>query len=403
MNNSHKGFLIFFLITELFLVINDPYAFLWILPLPELTVSASLYLIFLIIAIVASKRSKKKLPGQVVALFLITGFVWSVFSIIHSDSSYFTRIFLLFVTYLFLMYLYQSKSFYTFWIYNNRFILIQTFLSLVGFVLVGVGILQPITSVLIGDKYVNYFGFCFSKTYIGNLIRPSGFFDEPGALAAWAMFAIVFNYAFIKDKIINRLLPYFTIVTLSLAYFAQIFIYLILKNIRHVYRLAPIALVVIVAIMFINDTKGTDFDIYEKTIGRLEYDTETGISGNSRQYSLENSRKLFLSSPLVGIGSANFGKQFTGDRDSGVSDNPYEILAKDGIIGYIISYLPLIMILFINRRKEVLVCLIVLVVGYQQRPLHINFMHDMYIWSFLLFAILDAKRNKLEHKNILKI
>lgn len=393
-NNSHKEFLVFFLITELFLVINDPYAFWWVLPLPELYVSAPLFLVFLIIAIFANKRSEKKLPSQVISLFLITGISWFAFSIIHSDGSYFTRIFLLLITYLFLLYLYQSKSFYSFWIYNNRFILIQTCLSLVCFVLVAVGFLQPLTTFLIGDKYVNFFGFCFSKTYIGNLIRPSGFFDEPGALAAWAIFAIVFNYAFIKDKLISKLLPFFSIATLSLAYFVQISLYLLLKDIRHVYRLVPIAIIVIVGISGIYDTKGTDFDLYEKTIGRLEYDAESGITGNSRQISLENSKRLFMSSPLVGIGSSNFGKQSSGNRDNVVSDNPYEILSKDGIIGYIISYLPLIMILFINRRKEVMVCLIVLIAGYQQRPLHINFMHDMYIWSFLLFAILDARRNK---------
>lgn len=285
--------------------------------------------------------------------------------------------------------------FFDFWKYNNRFIFIQTILSTICFILIGAGILKPLITILIGDKFVYFWGGCFSKSYIGNLIRPSGFLDEPGALASWAIFAIIFNYAFIKDKVIDKLLPYFTVSTLSVAYFIQLSLFLVLKNSRKIYRVIPIIAIVFFAVLGVNLTKGTDFDLYEKTIARLEYDEETGIAGNSRQASMENAKAIFLEKPVFGIGSANLGNENVGDRSSRVSDNPYEILAKDGIVGYVISYLPLIMVLFINKRREIFVCLIVLFVGYQQRPLHVNFMHDMYIWSFLLFTYMDAKQQKL--------
>lgn len=394
MKQYDKPILLFFLITELFLVINDPYAFWWIISLPDLLISAILYLFFLFWIIFSIKGAKRNLPSQISIPIIITSAVWFFYYLFYDDSSYLTRVFLLIITYFFLSYLYKTNTFITFWKYNNRFILIQTILSTVVMILVGIGALTPIMSVLIGDKFVYFWGGCFSKTYIGNLIRPSGFLDEPGALAAWAMYAIVFNYAFVKDKILGRYLPFFTICTLSVAYYIQMGLFLVLKNVKKTHHLVPIALLVWLAITGINMTKGTDFDLYEKTIERFEIDKETGIAGNSRQSAMDNARKIFEHSPLVGIGSSNFGLVNNGDRQDRVADNPYEILAKDGIIGYIISYLPLIMVLFINRRKEVLICLIILFAGYQQRPLHINFMHDMYIWSFLLFAIMDVKQRK---------
>ena len=371
---------------------NDPYALHWMIPVPSLIVQSIIYFGILVILFLMTNKPQTKFPQSITFSFVITVLVWVFFAIIHSDTSYLTRVVLILLTYFLLQILFSNGLFDVFWKYNNRFILIQSFLSFVCFIIVAVGLLSPILIVGYGDNLYNsiyFFGGCFSKTYIGNLIRPSGYLDEPGALAFWAVYGLMLNYAFIKDKRLDKTLPYFTISTLSIAYFIQMSIFLIMKYFKRIYTLVPIAIFVFIAISYIESTKGSEFDLYAKTIARFEYDEDYGIAGNNRQVLMEKSQKLFLSSPLVGVGGQNFGKE--GD----IGDNPYEILAKDGIIGLIVSYLPLLIIVFTNRRKEVIIALLVVLVGYLQRPLHINFMHYFYLWSFALFAAMDARAKKL--------
>lgn len=398
---KHKIFILFFLITELFLVINEPYAIRWIIQFPDLLVTALIYMAFLLFMLLGLGKGRS-LPTSITVGFLITMSVWFLYYVYYADTSYITRIALLAITYLFLTCLYRKEEdFYLFWKYNNRFILIQTILATLCFILVGVGLLKPLVTVSSPDNpfsEIRFYGGSFSKSLYGNVIRATGFLDEPGALAAWAVFGILFNYAFIKDNLLRKYLPYFTLSTLSVAYIVQMGGFLLLKNIKKIQNIVSVAILVLVLIWGVTLTKGSDFDIYERTIGRFMLDEDTGIVGNSRQDHMENALQIYQKSPFLGVGAANLTEY--GEL---VTDNPYEILAKDGILGYIISYLPLIMILFINRRKEVLICLIIIFAGYQQRPLHINFMHDMYIWSFLLFAIMDAKRNKLGNRNTYKI
>lgn len=389
-----------FIVTELYLLANMPYMFTAIMPLPSIYVSSALYVLIVTLFLLSGKHAES-LPGKFNMTFFITILAWGMFGVIHDDSSYYTRILFLLITYTLITALYNRALFFKFWQYNNYFILIQAVLSVIGFLMVGLGLLHPLVSTYYNNIVpVNYFGLCFSKTLMGNLIRPSGFFDEPGALAGWAIYSLMFNYAFIKDKYVSKYLPYLTTVTLSIAYFIQIAIFLLLSSIKRIYRLIPVALLVIIGIYYINKTQGSDFDVYEKTFARLEYSSETVIEGNSRQIRMDNAKAIFKQSPIVGVGG-----RVIGEMDLETSDNPYEILAKDGIIGYIISYLPLIGILFCNRRKEVLLGVLVIAVGYLQRPLHINFIHDLYIWSFLLFALIDSKSksSKLSKPNYYSI
>ena len=125
-----QKFTLFFIITVLFLVINEPYAFRWILPLPELVISASIYLIFLLLMMFSVKRIRA-LPPIINIAYVITILAWLLYYVYYSDTSYITRIVLLVITYIFLVCINNDKDFYKFWKYNNRFILIQAFLATV--------------------------------------------------------------------------------------------------------------------------------------------------------------------------------------------------------------------------------------------------------------------------------
>lgn len=385
---TNKQFWLLFVIAQLFLLMNEPYALRWFFTFPPLSISGIAFLCILFIFQNAFRGNCSSLPSKFNSAVVITVVSWGLYGLFFQDSSYITRIILLLITYCFLLLLYRNNIFEKFWIYNNRFILLQTFFAFVGFILLAVGLLEPIITVLPQDSVhvYRFYGILCSKVAGIGFVRPAGYFDEAGALAAWTVYGLVFNFVFLRDKIYNRFAPWFATVTLSIAYYIQMALFLALKNLKTIYRLIPVVIIVLIAIPYINQTEGSDFDIYARTIGRFEFDSEKGISGNNRQNQMDAAYTQFESSPFFGIGSQNFGTQ-----DGIGSDNPFEILAKDGIIGYIITYIPLLLILASNRRKEILVALLVLFVGYQQRPFHFNFLQDLYLWSFLLFALKDKQ------------
>lgn len=402
MSNNKKNLILIFIITELYLLANQPYVICRFWKLLNIYITTAIFLCCLIYWFLNNTNRNIRLPAKFNLAFSITIIVWGIYAVIHNDTSYLTRIILLIITYLFLLVLYRKSLLFEFWKFNNYFILLQGLLSLIGFVLVAIGLLHPLLSSSLEGKTIErpiyFFGFFFSKTLIGNLVRPSGFLDEPGALAAWAVYSFLINFAFIKDKIINRYLPVFTIVTLSVAYFIQMACYYALAYYKNIHKLVLIGILVSLSTLYINSTRNTSFDIYEKTIARFEYSDESVIEGNNRVIHMENAQKLFNKSPLIGVGGGTLEK-----LDEVTSDNPYEILARDGIIGFIISYLPLFFVLFNNKRREVLICVVIISIGYLQRPLHVNFMHNMYIWSLLLFALNDNYIRKKRSKNVGKM
>ncbi len=339
-----------------------------------------------------SKKQKSLYRAFNVPFFIII-FVWFFYAMIHDDSAYLTRIFLLLTAYVCILYLYRNDYFEKFWIWNNYWILVQAFLSTLAFVLVSAGILKPLISIDSARDYVtiHFWGLCSSKSGWNMMFRPAGFFDEPGALAAWAVYGYMFNNAFLSDKYISRYLPIFTVSTLSMAFYIQMAFFYMLSYVKKIYKLIPVLLFVSVAIHFVSKTEGSENDLYEITVGRFQYDSTKGLAGNNRFNEYQSAVNLFEQSPIIGVGCRNF------DLANDVaSDNPYEILAKDGIVGYFFTYLPLLLILIYNRRKEIIIATLVIFLGYQQRPFHINFLQDLYLWSFYLFVLIDRnKKNRV--------
>ena len=102
---------------------------------------------------------------------------------------------------------------------------------------------------------------------------------------------------------------------------------------------------------------------------------------SSRAILTEMAQKTFLSNPMFGIGPTRF---YMGQY---MADNPYETLAKDGIIGSFFIYLPMF-IAFIRGylNKNILYAAFILSVGYLQRPFHINIQHYTMLFIFLIIT-----------------
>lgn len=122
----------------------------------------------------------------------------------------------------------------------------------------------------------------------------------------------------------------------------------------------------------------------------LHMTTERFADGHirsKRDIAKEVAKGEFEKSIWIGVG----GRQIEKTTET-ASDNPYEILAKDGVIGFVITYLPLIVIMMKYRKEEVWASSIILMASYMQRPFHINEMHYFMIYMYML--VVCCKYNK---------
>lgn len=341
-------------------------------------------LVWLIPAVIISVFSfmrNKRLPKSFLVCICIQILTWLFFSLWHNDNSYITRIVFIIVTIFMLNGVNNIVGIRKIIEINNNVVCLQAVLGAVAFLLVFVGVLHPIFEYIQRDMRPAYFyGITCSNTIVGNLIRPAGFFDEPGALSAWGIYALVFNKLFCDNKKLEYLLIVSLIFTLSLAYYVQLILYILLFYSKNVKSAIPIALIVCIAMVYVNSDPSSE--LYRLTLGRLDTFGDKGFEGTSRAAMTELSKQYFENSPWIGIGAQTV-------ENIGVysSDNPYESLGRDGVIGTIAIYLPMIYVMIKKRNRYVLSAIAVLAAGYLQRPFHMNIMHYTMMYTFCILTL----------------
>lgn len=336
-----------------------------------------------------SLTGKRKLPTSFSICVFVQIIIWLLFSLLHNDSSYITRIIFIVVTVLMLNGVNNTVGIRRCIGINNNVVCFQAVLGAIAFVLVMVGVLHPFFEYIQRDMRPAYFfGITCSNTMVGNLIRPAGLFDEPGALAAWGIYALIFNKLFFENKKLEYLLIGSLLFTLSLAYYVQLILYFFLFYSKNVKAAIPVALIICVAMLYVNSDPTSE--LYKLTLGRLDTFGNKGFEGTSRAAMTALSKQYFENSPWIGIGAQAVEK-------IGVysSDNPYESLGRDGIIGTIAIYIPMLYVLFKKQNRYVFSAILVLAAGYLQRPFHLNIMHYtmMYIFCILTLMMSNKRTN----------
>lgn len=320
------------------------------------------------------------LPYTFKSCILLQVIACAIFFVIHADTSYVTRIVYILITYLLFLVAENSIGIKRIVEFNNNWIAIQAVLSLIGFVLIFIGILHSLSIFEnIDGRPSSFYGIATSNVSYGGFSRMAGFFDEPGALAGWGIYALVINKLFFKNKFVEFSLIIGLISTLSLAYFIQIAIYFCFFSLNNLKVSIPVGVVFFIVMIWGMRNGGEYFE--ELTINRIEA-FQAGEDNNRTALS-NMAEAYFLKSPIIGHGAKRI------EEIAYMGDNPYELLAKDGILGTFFTYLPLLIILIKKRRKEVLFSLIILVIGYFQRPFHVNFMHYFMLLSFLYLCLTE--------------
>lgn len=185
-------------------------------------------------------------------LILIQVFGWIFFSLIHMDTSYYTRIILLLTTFAILRIQQDEGGSLDFCKTYDVWLVVQAISGTIGILLVLGGLLQPIFKFVEMDMRPGYFfGLFTTNTYFGGLVRNAGFYDEPGALAFWGIYALIINKMFVKNTKIEILLIVGLISTMSVAYFIQLAIYLLVFYRKQSWKLIMIAAVILITLKFI--------------------------------------------------------------------------------------------------------------------------------------------------------
>lgn len=333
-------------------------------------------------------KNEYRIPKPIAAILLFQIIVWVFYVIIHGmDFAYFTRIFYLLICY-FILEIQLSSNSSLFKVYNY-WIVFQVIAGTIGFLLVLCGVLEPLFEFEEMDKRTGYcFGFFATNTYYLGLVRNAVFFDEPGALANWGVYALIINKLFNYSKKIEIILIFGLISTLSLAYFIQLLFYAFFFYRNKIKILIPSILVFVLLLKVVSaSNERMDKAIFD----RLEYNEASGkFKGDNRQDLVVNTWGYFQKAPWLGNGASHIIEQSVRDKKF-VGANVLTTLATDGIVGQIVVLLPFFFLYYFGRYdKKYKYAFWILIIGLLQRPYDsTQLLYPLLTNSLVLYAYLD--------------
>ncbi|MEZ0450827.1 hypothetical protein ABTW24_04385 [Sphingobacterium thalpophilum] len=257
------------------------------------------------------------------------------------------------------------------------------------------------------DGRSNYnFIISFSNTVydIGSvrLIRPSGFFDEPGSLSFYLVILLIINELYFKQTFLKYLIIICGCATLSIAFYIILIIYFLL-NIKSWFSMRAFIATIGVCMLFLyfisklsveQETVLKRFTIDRLTSLFQDEVTSTGYNqGNNRKELIENAIIAVSAKPLTGLGlsyavdpgSILYGK-FMGANIIG-------IVGIHGIIGGTIFSLHLLYLIYIcfrlapnklDKPKKMLILYLILLL---QRPDYIGGILTYVAVIILIFSV----------------
>lgn len=374
--------------------------------LPFLNISGTVLMcVFSVLNYLISMTTKPVATNVMKPVILLSVVQWVGFSLCFVNSGQYSAVggkILLIVYYCSLLVIVISTlGMSKFFKIYNRWILLMAILGVIAWFLSEFRGFSPFYSVLDSAEegrliynYILTFSVHDSNTFS---MRYAGFFDEPGAMAQWGLFALLINKVYVKEKWIEIPLIVCLIFTFSMGFYIQLFVYYLLfyANRKNAVYAGFFAAIVILLFYGLSLTQGGDNAVlYERTFGRFTDIIEQGqksgnfIAVDDREDLANLALQEFLENPLLG----------TTKTDVYLGDNMFEPLALYGIIGTFFIYFPFLW-LFVKsinaKNTDFRNVAIIVLVGVLHRPYHTNV-----LWNFILFSIIimsyysDSLRNK---------
>ena len=385
-----KGALIF-LFTLFVIICFYPYEFysMYLLFLPERAFEICLVLsIPLLFIYVATKNGKLGIT-HLNALAFCQWFGSTLVNINRGNVNAIISQSVLFLFVIILIHIiHQTIGLESFYKKYNRWIFVMAALGTLTWVLATFFHYSPLYALpdrAEAGRLIYNYGFTFAVLDETSSLRYSGFFDEPGAMAYWGIYALVINRLFVKEKWIEIPLMVCLLFTFSAGYYIQLVIYVILFSISKKNIGSGIIMcgLIVISMFIIESTKGSNLDfVYEMTLGRLDtmFGNTQDISLDNRSESTELAYKEFLSNPIFG----------TKNLDQNIGNNIFEPLALNGLVGTFFILFPFIWLLFSsikNKDYDTTKAMIVLFAGFTHRPFHDNLLYYFILYSIIVLYV----------------
>lgn len=295
-----------------------------------------------------------------------------------------------------------------FFVKYNRWILLMAVLGTIAWALqlfVGFRPLHPFVERAGGLTMYNY-GLTFTKSDLmySGMIRYAGFFDEPGAMAYWGLYALLINKLYVKDNKLELILSISLLFTFSLGYFLQLLVYLLLFSSGRNKKSTRLLLVVISVFVVLAATRLSDeSELYQRSIGRVTESLSTSQENedvfmvDNRAGYAENAKAVFMEHPW-------FGASATELEDYG--NNIYENLATYGIIGCLFILFPYLYIFIISikyKEWDLLKCGIIVLLGFSHRPFHNALLYYFIMYSIITMYYVNKKKAYIPTANVQKM
>lgn len=403
--NSKPSFRCFLIVLIVLLSFNPYLIIIQHIPFLNVYAGSLLQLVLIPLFLLLLSKKRLKVPPSIVRLCLLVQIIGYAFSfVVHGGIGYILVYLIILLMILLFSYIENYIGFINFFKYYNKWILLMSLGGVAIFIMgqfLGIPPLYQAPSAIIETSTISSWGIGYTNCYFPDsplsFIRYSGFFDEPGAMGYWGIYALVINKLFINDKRVEWMLLIALFFTFSFGYFIQAFVFIFLFYGLSELKGRSVWIIIIVAATLIGiySTKGNeDSGMYKIIFGRFEKieQTDNGLSIDDRRDELaEMAKKTFIENPLFGVGIKEWSKM------PYMSDNPYETLAKDGLFGTFYLYFPYIVLLVIalkHRKTDLLKGLFVVGLGFLHRPFHENLLAFFMLYSILYLTIRTTYNKK---------
>ena len=256
---------------------------------------------------------------------------------------------------------------------SYSFVVVLSIMAILGFftvIAIALFDLKPFSYNVLTDhrpisNYITMFrtGNLFNEDGTLNILRSSGYFDEPGTFAFYLVVALILNKLYGFSKSLEKILIVFGLCTLSLAYMISLVFYFLFfglyeRNFKRIFIFFTMSTLFLSYIHIVGsasvydkelrDNNQVTFAIYSFTTYRLQTDNTKNSSlfnGDNRSENMRYSIQAFKSAPLFGLGAS----AHTKDKNGFVGKlccNPFHPLATEGIIGFLIYFLLFFLWLF---------------------------------------------------------
>jgi hypothetical protein len=248
--------------------------------------------------------------------------------------------------------------------------------------------LPPLAQVPFGSRYLDFYPLSLSYQYMG-YIRPSGIYDEPGALSfmictlAYLRYRMGFN---LRNTIVLLLLGNATL-SLAHTFFSILFLLTISLHVSHkkfLTGLFSLAFLLLIAIAAKDYLPNVFLSRFEFSDGRLAGDNRSSLMESA--YNLISYRDLWL----YGLGPISQAEiELLSEADGPFSTNPLSPIVFSGIIGSFWYYFFLIFLFLHAASKPARLPMLAIFVLFLQRPYIMNFGYSM-LFLLILRAELES-------------